>query len=284
MRSGSPERSISGSMIRETRPGLGDRKHDAVGDVDRLLDRVGDEDEGLVLVGAQPDQVFLEFPPVLLVDRRKRFIEEQHVGIDRQRPRQADALAHAARKLVRIFVLEAGKADFGDVVAGDRPRVRPWPCRAVRDRMPTLRSTVAQGISAKSWNTKARSGPGALTRLPSIAICSGIGLDQPGDDLQQRGLAAAAGAEKARQLAARKVEIDAAQRFGVAVGLGNAPHLHDRIDWCGHRRSVHFAMRRRASQAPLFSGLKTRISTHCSATSVRVERAMIEAIVAYISA
>ena len=34
----------------------------------------------------------------------------------------------------------------------------------------TLRSTVAQGISAKSWNTKARSGPGPLTALPLTAI------------------------------------------------------------------------------------------------------------------
>ena len=80
---------------------------------------MGDEDEGLVLVGAQPDQVFLEFPAVLLVDRRERLVEQQHVGIDRQRPGQADALAHAARELVRIFVLEAGEADLGDVVAGD---------------------------------------------------------------------------------------------------------------------------------------------------------------------
>ena len=68
---------------------------------------------------AQPDQVFLELAPVLLVDRRERLVEQQHVGIDRQRARQADALAHAAGELVRIFVLEAGKADLGDVVAGD---------------------------------------------------------------------------------------------------------------------------------------------------------------------
>jgi hypothetical protein len=29
-----------------------------------------------------------------------------------------------------------------------------------------LRFTVAHGISAKSWNTKARSGPGSVTALP----------------------------------------------------------------------------------------------------------------------
>src|SRR3546814_7443167 len=39
----------------------------------------------------------------------------------------------------------------------------------------TLRSTVAQGISAKSWNTKARSGPGPVTGRPSTRTSPAVG-------------------------------------------------------------------------------------------------------------
>ena len=82
---------------------------------------------------------------------------------------------------------------------------------------------------------------------------AGVGLDQPGDDLEQRRLAAAARAEQAGQLAARKVEVDAAQRLDVAVDLADAAHLDDRIDWRGHRRLVPFAILRRASSGCLSS-------------------------------
>ena len=44
---------------------------------------------------------------------------QQHVGVDRERAGEADALAHAAGELVRILLLEAGEPDLGDVAAGD---------------------------------------------------------------------------------------------------------------------------------------------------------------------
>ncbi|MCG8404272.1 MAG: hypothetical protein MI923_03645 [Phycisphaerales bacterium] len=69
---------------------------DLVGDIDRLFDRVRDEDEGLALIAHQGQQILLEFAAVLLVDRGERLVEKQHLGINRQRARQTDALAHAA--------------------------------------------------------------------------------------------------------------------------------------------------------------------------------------------
>ena len=69
---------------------------------------------------AQPEQILLELAAGLLVDGAERLVHQQHVGLHRQRPGQADPLAHAAGKLVRVFVLEAGQADFGDVVPRDR--------------------------------------------------------------------------------------------------------------------------------------------------------------------
>ena len=73
------------------------------------------EDEGLALALAQAEEVLLELAPGLLVHGRERLVEEEHVGVDRERPGEPDALAHAARELVRVALLEAGKADLRDV-------------------------------------------------------------------------------------------------------------------------------------------------------------------------
>src|SRR3546814_8660317 len=43
------------------------------------------------------------------------------LGVDRQRPRQGDALAHAARKMAGVGVLETAKAVFMDQFAGAIP-------------------------------------------------------------------------------------------------------------------------------------------------------------------
>ena len=109
---------------------------------------------------AQPQQVLLELAAGLLVDGRERLVHQQHVGIDGERAGEADALAHAAGELVRIALLEAGEADLADVVARRSPRARRAGMPRSSSPKATLRSTVAQGSSAKSWNTKARSGPG----------------------------------------------------------------------------------------------------------------------------
>ena len=162
-------------------------------------------------------QVLLEFSPRLLVDGGERLVHQQHVGVDRERAREADALAHAAGKLVRIFLLEAGEPDLRRCSGARPPRARP--CATPRSSSPkaTLRSTVAQGISAKSWKTKARSGPGPADRPAVDQHLAGGRRQQAGDDLQERGLAAARGAEQRGQLAARKVDADVVERLHVAA-------------------------------------------------------------------
>ena len=73
---------------------------------------------------AQPQQVLLELAAGLLVDGGERLVQQQHVGVDRERAGEADALAHAAGELVRIALLEAGEADLRDVVARRLARAR----------------------------------------------------------------------------------------------------------------------------------------------------------------
>ena len=93
-----------GRMIFDIVPGR--QKDDLVRKIGRFLDAVGDEDDGLLLVSQQLEQLFLKLSARLLVDRRKRLIHQDNVGIDGQRASKPDPLAHTARELVRVTRLE----------------------------------------------------------------------------------------------------------------------------------------------------------------------------------
>src|SRR3546814_15321766 len=65
-------------------------------------------------------QVLLELAPGLLVDRRERLVHQQHLGVDGEGAGKADALAHDARQLVRVGLLETLEADLADVAPRHR--------------------------------------------------------------------------------------------------------------------------------------------------------------------
>src|SRR4051794_32571421 len=54
-----------------------------------------------------------------MVERTERLVEEQYFWIVRQRACDRGALLHSTRQHFRIVMLEAGKADFVDVMRGD---------------------------------------------------------------------------------------------------------------------------------------------------------------------
>ena len=65
-------------------------------------------------------------------------------------------------------------------------------------------------------------GAGAVDRLAFDQDLAGIARDQAGDDLEQRGLAAAARTEQGRELALGERQVDVAQRLdAVVVGLAD---------------------------------------------------------------
>ncbi len=79
----------------------GPNRHDAdpVGERYRLGDVVGHEHDGLA--GALPDlqQHRMHAPPRQGVERSERLVHQQHLGLDRERARDLQALAHSAREL-----------------------------------------------------------------------------------------------------------------------------------------------------------------------------------------
>ena len=117
-----------------------------------------------------------------LVERGERLVAQQQLGLDRERARDRDALAHAAGERVRIVVLVARQARA--VRASRAPPARP--CRASASRIcrpsMTLASAVRHGISRSFWNTmpilprkksKSRNGSWPITStLPEVGSIS----------------------------------------------------------------------------------------------------------------
>ena len=84
---------------------------DARREEDRLRDRVRDEDDRRAEL--LPDREQLEVEPLAghLVERAERLVHQQQRGLERERPRDRDALLHAARELPRMVVAEPGQLD-----------------------------------------------------------------------------------------------------------------------------------------------------------------------------
>ena len=76
----------------------------------------------------------------------------------------------------------------------------------------TLPRTVIHGKSEGSWNSTARSGPGRVTGR-SLNRFSAVGPFEPGDEVQQRRLAASGWTDQADELPRRDVEADVVERL-----------------------------------------------------------------------
>ena len=89
----------------------------------------------------------------------------------------------------------------------------------------TFWATVRFGKSCGSWWTTATSCQSTAGNhgRPSKVSCAGIGPLLAGDDADQRALAGAVRSGDAEHLARADVELDAVERDGAAVALGDAP-------------------------------------------------------------
>src|SRR5215471_2378608 len=81
--------------------------HDnSVAEEDRFVDAVRDEERGLLVLLPDAEQLVAHRLAGLRVERAERLVEEQDLRVDGERPRDADALPHAARQLTGPVVLE----------------------------------------------------------------------------------------------------------------------------------------------------------------------------------
>ena len=188
---------------------------DLVGDVDRLLDGVGDEEERLALPRDELEQVLLELAPGLLVDGRERLVHQQHLAVDGERPREADALAHPAGQLVGEALLESGETDVADVALRDRLALR-HPDAAQLQPEGDVAQHRGPGQQREVLEHEGAVRPGA-GHGPAVHLdLPGRRREQPGDDLEQRRLAASRRPQHGGELPAGELERQVPQRLDLA--------------------------------------------------------------------
>ena len=114
------------------------------------------------------------------VERRRRLVGDEQVGLVRERHRDHDALALPARELVRIgveaarCVAQADKVEHLERALARRPLRQPAVQLTIS---PTCRSIVCSGLSELigSWNTMVMSSP-RTAAFRSRRRASGRGL------------------------------------------------------------------------------------------------------------
>ena len=207
-RSGSPPRSSFGSMIAETRLGRREQQHDAVRDVDRLLDAVRDEQEGLASRwrssasrsswnlrrvcsstaenGSSISTTLASTASARARPTRWRMPPESSCGYLCSKPlRPTFAMCRSATASRSDLRDAAQLQPEGDVAHHGRPRHQ----REVLEDEGAL-------------------GPGAGHGRAADQDLAAGRRHQPGDDLEQCGLAAARGTEQRRQLPFGEIERD----------------------------------------------------------------------------
>ena len=195
-------------------PGAVGDDGDPVGQGDRLVDAVGDEDDRLA--GGRDDlgQLLLHDLAGHRVDRGEGLVHQQQAGLGDERAGEADALAHATGELAGIGPLEAGEAhhldvlrDLGAGVGVDAALHLQAEADVLLDGAPGHQRVVLEDDGAV--------GAGAGDRLAVDRDLAGGRLDEAGDDVEERALAAAAGAHDREELALAHFEVEVLQAISV---------------------------------------------------------------------
>ena len=175
-------------------------QHDAVAQADRLAHVVRHEDDGLS--GRAPDLGQLDVQDVarLRVERGERLVHEQHARIGRQRPSERHALAHPARQLVHVGVGEAPQVHLLEEGLGARGALVLVADAGELEAEVDVLARRQPREERRVLEHDAALGPGRVDDLAVERDASRVGALEPGDEVEQRRLAAARRAEQADEL------------------------------------------------------------------------------------
>src|SRR6478609_12085416 len=189
---------------------------DPVGDRQRLVLVVGDQHrrgagaaEDLLDIGADAG-------PQVRVQRGERLVEQDHGGLDGQRAGQCDPLLLAAGELMRVAPAEPAQTDRLEqavdlaataparpVLASSEPEAHVARHGQVREQAAFLRDV------ADPAPLRREVGAGAVDQDAADADRAGVRALEPGQQPQQRRLAAAGRAEDGRQAPGRYLQVQA---------------------------------------------------------------------------
>ena len=230
---------------------------DAVGHLHGLLLVVRDEHAGdvhLVVQAAQPAAQVLAH---LGVECAERLVEQQHLGLDGQGAGQGDALTLAARELMRVAVGDPVElheleqlGDLGANGALARPR-RLGPHPQAEGHVFEDRHVAEQRVVLKDEAHAAFARRHVGRVLPVEQHRAAVGLLQPRDDAQQRGLARARRPQQRHQFARRDVEVQVVAHGDRAEALGQVAdfNAHSTLQTLARKRPSHGAPRRTSPPA-----------------------------------
>ncbi len=179
------------------------------------------------------------------IEGRERLVEQQHVGIDDKRARKADALPHAARKLLGIGGFEAVEADQIDRRDGALP-----PLVARHALRLEAKLDIPQHGEPREKREALEHHRDALgrsvDRLAAIGDRAFARRGQAGDDAQESRLARARFAENGDDLAFLQREVDVIENqpagmIRLLIGLAD-PRGRDEAGFDGGCGRVHLSI------------------------------------------
>ena len=227
-----------------------------VGQDDGLVDVVRDEEHGLARRPPDLDQLALHGGAGVGVERGERFVHQQHLRLVGEHARDLDALLHAAGQLGRMLVILAPQPDEVEIAV--RP-LEPLGARQPAHAQSELdvaerRQPRIERVVALEHHAAVRAG--ALDGLAGDLDFTGRSRLEPGQHVEHRGLAAAARAQQAEELAGLDVQVEIAHGHVVAA-LHRAKNLADARE-SNQRQGV--SLQSPASPRPIGG----RSSLHCA--------------------
>jgi hypothetical protein len=180
---------------------------------------VGHEDDGLVSLLPDVDELRLQVVARLGIERAEGLVHEQDVGLERERARQRHPLLHAARQLMHVRAREAGHLDQRQVLLRAFVAHAPRHAQLLQAEGDVL-GDVEPREERRILEHDAAIVAGPAYRPIAYQDGAGVGPLEPGDEVEERGLAAAGRADQADQLAARHVQAHVLDGRGGATGRG----------------------------------------------------------------
>ena len=182
----------------------------------------------------QVEQLVFHQRPRLHIEGAEGFVHEQDPGPVDQALSEGDALAHAARQLIRVAVLEAGEANTRDPVASPLPRVAVGNTPIARPRRHVLEHGLPgeDRVGLEHVTDALGDADNRLAEDLDLTLARRL---QAGDESERRRLPASGGPDHGAELARLNLEVQVSQR-GVNAARGREEPLGDtaKLDGGGH--------------------------------------------------
>src|SRR5207237_261995 len=181
-------------------------------------------DENDRLPGLLPElrELAVQIFTCLRVEGGERLVHQQHLRIERERPRDGDALPHPARELVREAVPEAREMDEIQKVTGLPGALASRNAHLLQPELDVLLGGEP-GEEGAVLEDDAAVSPRPADRAAILQHTTGVGGVEARDHVQQSGLAAAGGADEDQELAVTHIEPDVLERQHLATAAGKSP-------------------------------------------------------------